>query len=867
MTTRYDAKTAEPRWQRAWEEAGVFRASEDRSRPKFYALEMFPYPSGRIHMGHVRNYTMGDVVARYKRARGFNVLHPMGWDAFGLPAENAARERGVHPADWTYKNIETMREQLKSMGLSIDWDREFATCDPSYYRHQQALFLDMLAAGLVDRRESTVNWDPVDQTVLANEQVIEGRGWRSGALVEKRKLAQWVFRITDKVESLLGALDGLDRWPDKVRLMQENWIGRSFGLRMSFDLLDAGGASAGALEVYTTRPDTLYGMSFCAVSPEHPLALAHAQTDPGLKDFLAECNRMGTSEEVLEKAEKRGWQLPLRAKHPFIEGKTVPVYVANFILMEYGTGAIFGCPGHDQRDFDFALKYGLDIIPVVAPTEALDGDLDRYVREYDRRAEVFTGPGRMINSGPFDGMTVEEAKDAAMSRVEEMGRGQRTTNFRLRDWGVSRQRYWGCPIPIVHCASCGIVPVPRDQLPVELPRDVAFDVAGNPLDHHPAWKYVDCPSCGKPARRETDTFDTFVDSSWYFARFCSPHAEAPTDRDAVDYWLPVDQYIGGIEHAVLHLLYSRFFTRAMRDTGHVSLDEPFAGLFTQGMVCHETYRAADGSWLEPGEVEVRDGQPVARATGAPVETGPAIKMSKSKRNTVDPEAIIAAYGADTARWFMLSDTPPERDIEWTAAGVEGAWRFTQRIWRTLDEARDTLPPAGADIPADLPAAAVDLRRAAHKAILAVTEDIESFRFNRAVARIYELTNTLSAFKATDTASGAARREACEILIRLMAPMMPHLAEEAWHAIGHDTLAAEMPWPEADPMLTRDDSVVIAIQVNGKRRGEVSVPKDADRDTVESAARQIDAVSRVLADGEIRKVVLVPNRILNFVVAA
>ncbi|MDX5361179.1 MAG: leucine--tRNA ligase [Alphaproteobacteria bacterium] len=867
MATRYDAKTAEPKWQRAWEEAGVFRAVEDRARPKFYALEMFPYPSGRIHMGHVRNYTMGDVVARYKRARGFNVLHPMGWDAFGLPAENAARERGVHPADWTYRNIETMREQLKSMGLSIDWSREIATCDPSYYRHQQALFLDMVAAGLVDRRESTVNWDPVDQTVLANEQVIEGRGWRSGALVEKRKLAQWVFRITDKVESLLGALDGLDRWPDKVRLMQENWIGRSFGLRMTFDMVTDAGAPAEGLEVYTTRPDTLYGMSFCAVSPEHPLALAHAERDPGLKEFLAECNRLGTSEEALEKAEKRGWKLPLQAKHPFIEGRTVPVYVANFILMDYGTGAIFGCPGHDQRDFDFARKYGLDIIPVVAPTEALDGDLGGYVREYGQRREVFTGPGRMINSGPFDGMTVEEAKEAAMSRVEEMGRGARTTNYRLRDWGVSRQRYWGCPIPVIHCDACGIVPVPRDQLPVELPRDVAFDVTGNPLDHHPTWKHVDCPSCGKPARRETDTFDTFVDSSWYFARFCAPQAATPTEREAVDYWLPVDQYIGGIEHAVLHLLYSRFFTRAMRDTGHVDLDEPFAGLFTQGMVCHETYRAADGGWLEPGEVEIRDGQAVAKATGAPVETGPAIKMSKSKRNTVDPEAIIAAYGADTARWFMLSDTPPERDIEWTTAGVEGAWRFTQRIWRTLDEARDTLPPAGTGVPADLPAEAVDLRRAAHKAIVAVTEDIEAFRFNRAVARIYELTNTLSAFRSDKAGSGAAVREACEILIRLMAPMMPHLAEEAWHSIGHDTLVACMPWPVADAELTRDDSVVIAIQVNGKRRGEVSVPKDADRETVEGAARRIDAVSKVLEQGEIRKVVLVPNRILNFVVAA
>ena len=863
--SRYNPNSAEAKWQKAWNDAGCFACDEDPARPKYYVLEMFPYPSGRIHMGHVRTYVMGDVVARYHRARGHNVLHPMGWDAFGLPAENAARDRNVHPADWTHSNIEAMRDQLKLMGLSLDWSREFATCDPEYYGHQQALFLDMLEAGLVDRRESTVNWDPIDQTVLANEQVIDGRGWRSDALVEKRKLTQWFFRITDYAEELIEALGELDRWPEKVRLMQENWIGKSTGLQFEFDMVDAGGGDAGPLEVYTTRPDTLYGMGFCAVSPEHPLARKSAEDNPAVAEFIAECARTGTSEEALEKAEKKGMDLGLRVRHPFVEGKTCPIYVANFILMEYGTGAIFGCPGHDQRDFDFATKYGLEIIPVVAPAGMAGDDLKHYQDTYPSRDEVYVGPGQMINSADLDGKSVEDAKSVVTEQIESRGRGARTTNYRLRDWGVSRQRYWGCPIPVIHCEACGTVPVPKNELPVSLPEDVAFDKPGNPLDHHPTWKHVQCPSCQEAAVRETDTFDTFVDSSWYFARFCSPRATTPTDRAAVDYWLPVDRYIGGVEHAVLHLLYSRFFTRAMTMTGHTGIAEPFAGLFTQGMVCHETYQSADGRWLEPAEIS-RDGAAVTEAdSGMAVTVGPSIKMSKARRNIVDPAEIIERYGADTARWFMLSDTPPDRDIEWTEAGIEGAWRFTQRVWRTIEDSIEGMAAANAAMPGNMGDSALELRRAAHKSIAGITRDIEAFRFNRAVAQVHTLTNEIGGFGSFGDDAAWVRREVVEILIRLFAPMMPHLAEECWTLLGHIDLVANQAWPEAEPALLADDEVTVAVQVNGKRCAEVRVPRDADQPIVEGAARDLDAVVKSLDGMIMRKVILVSNRILNFVV--
>jgi leucyl-tRNA synthetase len=846
-TPRYDFRTAEPRWQRAWAERGCFRVDDvpTGNKPKYYVMEMFPYPSGKIHMGHVRNYTLGDVVARYKRARGCAVMHPMGWDAFGLPAENAARERNIHPATWTWENIANMRAELQRMGLSLEWEREFATCDPAYYGHQQKLFLDFLRAGLVERKQSWVNWDPVDGTVLANEQVIDGRGWRSGALVEKKQLSQWFLRITDYAQELLDALATLDRWPERVKLMQERWIGRSEGARLQFAL-----SQGQSVEVYTTRPDTLFGMSFLALAPEHPLATAVAARDPAAAEFIAECRRMGTSEAAIETAEKRGYDTGLQVQHPFLKDATFPVWIANFVLMEYGTGAIFGCPAHDQRDLDFARKYGLSVVPVVLPPGADPAT-------FAVGNEAYVGPGTIFNSDFMDGLDVDAAKRAVITRLEQLGVGNGEVNWRLRDWGVSRQRYWGCPIPIIHCEACGIVPVPGDQLPVKLPDDVTFDRPGNPLDHHPTWKYVTCPTCGKPAQRETDTFDTFVDSSWYFARYCSPHADVPVVPEAADHWMPVDQYIGGIEHAILHLLYSRFFARAMRRAGHLNVDEPFAGLFTQGMVTHESYRSApgpNGTWLYPEEViKQPDGSAVHRTTGEPVVIGRVEAMSKSKRNTVDPEAIISRYGADTARWFILSDNPPDRDMEWTEAGVAGAFRFTQRVFRLVENLG---PGAEGE-------AAQTLRRTTHRTIAAVTEALESFAFNVAVARLYEFCNAIADAERV----GVERREAVEMLARLIAPMMPHLAEEMYGRLHPDVmLVAELPWPEADPDLVAADSVTIAVQVMGKLRGTVVALPDAPADAVIAAAETEPNVARALAGKRVVKRIHVPNRIVNFVVA-
>ncbi len=856
---RYDFTSAEPRWQAAWADRACFRVEDvpTDGKPKYYVLEMFPYPSGKIHMGHVRNYTLGDVVARYKRARGHAVMHPMGWDAFGLPAENAARERGVHPAQWTYANIAAMRTELQRMGLSLEWEREFATCQPEYYQHQQKLFLDFLKAGLVERKESWVNWDPVDNTVLANEQVIDGKGWRSGAPVEKKQLSQWFFSITKYAPELLNALDTLDRWPERVRLMQANWIGRSEGAKVTFAVAD----STETVEVYTTRPDTLFGMSFLAIAPEHPLAAAAVARDPDAEKFVAECRSRGTSEVAIETGEKLGYDTGLRVKHPFIDGATYPIWIANFVLMEYGTGAIFGCPAHDQRDLDFARKYNLDVTPVVLPPGADPVS-------FAVGKEAYTGPGTAFNSGFLDGLDVDASKRAAIERLESQGVGKGLTNWRLRDWGMSRQRYWGCPIPVIHCDACGIVPVPDDQLPVRLPDDVTFDRPGNPLDHHPTWKHVNCPSCGQAARRETDTCDTFVDSSWYFARYCSPHADVPLVKAAVDHWMPVDQYIGGIEHAILHLLYSRFFTRAMKDTGHVSVEEPFAGLFTQGMVNHESYRAPDNRWLYPEEIEKHaDGTVTMRETGQPVTVGRVEAMSKSKRNTIDPGAIIARYGADTARWFILSDNPPERDMEWTESGAAGAFRFTQRIFRlaeALDGTRaemmpDAFGPAGRT-----------LRRATHRCIAAVTEALENFTYNVAVARLYELANAITDGERAAPEAGLAwaRREAVEALARLSSPMMPHLAEEIYARLFPDSghLVAELSWPEADPALLVSDSVTIAVQVMGKLRGTVEVAPNASADIVLAAAEADPNVAKALEGKRIVKRVHVPNRIVNFVVA-
>ena len=847
---RYDHREAEPYWRGQWEEAGCFTAREDASRPKYYVMEMFPYPSGRIHMGHVRNFTLGDVVARYKRARGFNVLHPMGWDAFGLPAENAAFEAGVHPGVWTRRNIATMKAQLSTMGLSYDWDRELSTCEPEYFKHEQAMFLDFLEKGLAYRRKSWVNWDPVENTVLANEQVIDGHGWRSGAPVERRELAHWFLKITAYSDELLEALNGLDRWPDRVRLMQANWIGRSDGARVGFRLK----GRADTLEVFTTRHDTLFGASFMAISPDHPLAQEIAAKDPDMEAFIAECRSLGTSEAAIEQAEKRGRDTGLRALHPFDDSIELPVYVANFVLMDYGSGAIFGCPGHDQRDLDFARAYGLPVLPVVCPPDADPGS-------FEIAEEAYTGDGRLINSSFLDGLDVPEAKRSMGERLEALGLGERTVQYRLRDWGVSRQRYWGCPVPVIHCDACGIVPVPRADLPVTLPDDVTFDAPGNPLDRHPTWKHVPCPSCGAPAERETDTFDTFFESSWYFARYCSPGVEdRPFDRDAVDYWMPVDQYIGGVEHAVLHLLYSRFFSRAMKECGYIGVDEPFAGLFTQGMVCHETYRAQDGGWLQPNEVE-DDGNGGKRrlSDGAPVSVGRSEKMSKSKKNVVDPEEIIERYGADVARLFMLSDSPPARDLDWTEAGVDGAWRYLNRLWRLVDEAPDA--PAGAGT-SD---AAEALRNVAHRTVDAMTGDLERFHFNRAVARIRELTNALAdALPADDPAMAAAYRESIGTAVRLIAPMTPHLAESCWRRLGGEGLLADQPWPAADPARLTEEIVVLPVQVNGKLRGQLEVARGLEAADVEAAALALAGVQRQLEGRAPRRVVVVPDKIVNVV---
>jgi leucyl-tRNA synthetase len=897
---RYNAAEAEARWQKIWDERGIFATKNDGVRKKYYVLEMFPYPSGRIHMGHVRNYTMGDVVARFKRATGHAVLHPMGWDAFGMPAENAAMERKVHPKKWTYENIAAMKAQLKSMGLSLDWSREIATCDPAYYKHQQKMFLDFLAADLVERRKSKVNWDPVDQTVLANEQVIDGRGWRSGAIVEQRELTQWFLKITNYSQELLDALDTLDRWPEKVRLMQKNWIGRSEGLLVRF-ALDAKTAPNGEseLEVFTTRPDTLFGAKFMAIAPDHPLAAAAAKKNPKLAAFIDECRHRGTAQADIDTAEKLGFDTGIRALHPFDPNWQLPVYVANFILMDYGTGAIFGCPAHDQRDYDFAAKYGLGHTTVVCPPDA------------DPKTFVVTdtpyeGDGRLINSRFLDGMTTAGAKEEVAKRLEKETAGnrpvaQRQVNFRLRDWGISRQRYWGCPIPIIHCEQCGVVPLPAKDLPVTLPDDVTFDRPGNPLDRHPTWKHVKCPQCGAPAVRETDTMDTFVDSSWYFERFTDPWiATEPTDRPMVDTWMPVDQYIGGIEHAILHLLYSRFFTRAMEKTGHVGVDEPFAGLFTQGMVVHETYQRPNGEWASPAEIKIEAQGDARRATliasGEAVEIGPIEKMSKSKRNTVDPDEIISGYGADVARWFMLSDSPPERDVEWTERGVQGAWRFVQRLWRLVGEAAEIAASAPAERPKAFSPAATTLRKATHQALAKVSDDIEKLHFNVCVAAIYEFANALSGAIGDIGSDGAsegsqvgsqesqvgsqgsnggasplpaadmrwAMNEAVNVLVQLFAPMMPHLAEECWAILGHDTLVAEAAWPVVEHDLLVEETLTLPVQINGKKRADVTVPREASNAEIEAAVLALDAVKKALDGRSPKKVIIVRGRIVNVV---
>ncbi|SPJ26686.1 leucine--tRNA ligase [Falsiruegeria mediterranea] len=844
--SRYSANEIEAKWQEAWDKAGIFTAKRSADKPKYYVLEMFPYPSGRIHMGHVRNYTMGDVIARHKLATGHNVLHPMGWDAFGMPAENAAMAIGGHPKDWTYSNIADMRGQMKPLGLSIDWSREFATCDPEYYGQQQALFLDMLGKGLVYRKNAVVNWDPVDMTVLANEQVENGRGWRSGALVERRELTQWFFKISDYSEELLSALDTLDNWPAKVRLMQENWIGKSRGLQFAFERTD----DAEPITVYTTRPDTLLGASFVGISPDHPISKEMEKDNPELAEFLAECRKGGTTEEAIETAEKLGYDTGIRVKHPLDPNWELPVWIANFILMDYGTGAIFACPAHDQRDLDFCRKYDL---PVVDTFFALDDDtpVDKIAFVPPKTEKV-----RWVNH--FAGLTEatgDEAINATVDFAENAGWGKGVTKYRLRDWGLSRQRYWGCPIPVVHCDTCGVVPEKKENLPVQLPDDVSFDKPGNPLDRHPTWRDCACPSCGAPAKRETDTMDTFVDSSWYFARFTAPRAETPTDLAEAEYWMNVDQYIGGIEHAILHLLYSRFFARAMNITGHLpeKAIEPFDALFTQGMVTHEIYqtRDANGRPVYHLPEDVTDGK---LADGTEVEIIPSAKMSKSKKNVVDPVSIISAFGADTARWFVLSDSPPERDVEWTAAGAEAAHKHLNRVWNLCDKIGAMDPNAQGE-------GDEELLREMHKAIRDVTLGLESFGFNASIAKLYGFTNTLAKCKA----GAAAQKQAIKTLAQLMSPMTPHLAEDIWAHQGGEGLIATAPWPVADEAMLVDDTVTLPIQINGKRRAEISVPADMDKAEVEKIAMATEAVQKALDGSAPKKVIVVPGRIVNVVV--
>ncbi len=834
---RFNPHVADARWQKAWEEQGSFVADDASAKPRAYVLEMFPYPSGRIHIGHVRNYTMGDVMARYKRMTGHEVLHPMGWDAFGMPAENAAMEKGVHPGGWTRDNISNMKAQLKRLGFAIDWTRELATCEPDYYGHEQALFLKMYEAGLIYRKESAVNWDPVDMTVLANEQVIDGRGWRSGALVERRKLSQWFLKITDFADELLEGLSTLDQWPDKVRLMQENWIGKSRGLKAHFAFP---GSMKDGIDVFTTRPDTLFGASFVAIAADHPVAQKLAENAPTLAAFIEECRKGGTTAADIETAEKLGFNTGLTVEHPLDKNWHLPVYVANFVLMDYGTGAIFGCPAHDQRDLDFARKYDLPVIRVVA-----EGDEDSATFHGDT---AYTGPGRIVNSHWMNGMSVEDAKADVIAKAEAEGWGQGQTQYRLRDWGVSRQRYWGTPIPFIHCEACGVVPVPMAQLPVKLPEDVSFDVPGNPLDRHPTWKHVECPKCHQPAQRETDTLDTFVDSSWYFIRFASQPKDKPFDHVAAEKWLPVGQYIGGVEHAILHLLYARFWTRALNKIGMIDVKEPFASLFTQGMVTHQTYQAGDGSWLSPDQVRKDGDDWIHIDSGEKIAAGRIEKMSKSKKNVVDPDDIVDQYGADAVRWFMLSDSPPERDLEWSESGIEGCWRFVQRLWRLVGQTSDA---AGEDKALD---------RKVAQAAAGVAADIEALAFNKAVAKIYDLANAIE-----KAAPSASRNEAIRTIVLLASPMVPHLAEEAWPQLGGSGMIADAAWPTHDPALLVEDEVTIAVQVKGKLRDTLTVAKGMGQDELQALALASEKVQRSIDGAEIRKVIVVPDRLVNIVI--
>ncbi len=846
MNTRYNFRENERKWQEEWEKVQVYKAQE--SKPKCYVLEMFPYPSGRLHMGHVRNYTIGDVYARYKRACGYSILHPMGWDAFGLPAENAAIQHNIHPQKWTLENIQFMKREINSLGMSYDWSREVVSCSPDYYSHEQKIFLDFLKEGIAYRKESFVNWDPVEGTVLANEQVIDGKGWRSGALIERRKLSQWFFKITDFAQDLLDGLEQLDQWPEQVKTMQINWIGRSEGAKIQFKVIEIDRV----LEVFTTRVDTLFGASFLGISPDHPFVEELAKDNPALQTFITECRTLGTSQKELDTAEKKGFKTNLTIQHPFIENQTLPLYVANFVLMEYGTGVIFGCPAHDERDFEFATKYQLPLIPVIAPPQGEE--------------LPYTGDGLVINSDFLNGLSVEDAKKEAIRRLESLKQGKPQITYKLRDWGVSRQRYWGCPIPIIYCSSCGTVPVPEEQLPVKLPEDVDFEQPGNPLDLHPTWKYVDCPQCGHPAERETDTFDTFVESSWYFARYCSPQSSKPFDKDKTEFWMPVDQYIGGIEHAILHLLYARFFTKALKKCQYWDLSEPFKNLLTQGMVCHETYRDQAGKWLHPDEIEKQDGQTIKIKDGSPVTVGRSEKMSKSKANVVSTEKIIDQYGADTARLFMLSDSPPERDFEWTEAGIEGSWRYLNKVWKLVISHLAQLKSVDfLAKPSHFSENAIELRTITHRTIHSVTEDIERFHYNRYIAHMREFSNFLEDYSPNDPSELWALYEAFNTLACLLSPAVPHFAEALWAELGHPPFVITQPWPKADPTYLKQDIMTLPIQVNGKMKGTAEVSSDLDSAAIEKLVLSLPFVQSQLQNKPIKKFIYVPGRIVNVVI--
>ena len=861
MDDRFNPKSVDKKWQDIWDKQNLFLSKVDHSKEKYYILEMFPYPSGKIHMGHVRNYTLGDVVARYKRAQNYNVLHPMGWDAFGLPAENAAIQNKTSPSEWTYKNIDEMKRQLKLIGLSIDWSKEIATCDKTYFKHQQKLFKDLFDSKLVYKKESQVNWDPIEQTVLANEQVIDGKGWRSGAKVQRKKLSQWFFKITDFAEDLLDGLFELKNWPDKVKLMQENWIGKSIGCELELEIYDSKFKSLNQkLQIYTTRPDTIFGATFCAISPEHPFNDQHCEQNINLKNFKKKYESTNLTEETLAKTEKEGIRLDFYVKHPLIKDKFLPIYVANFILMNYGSGAIYGCPAHDQRDLDFAIKYDLEVIPVILPNNI-------NIDDFKIESEAYTGDGTLINSNFLNELTIKQAQEVVIKDLESKKIGNKKINYRLRDWGISRQRYWGCPIPIIYREDGEVICLSEKDLPIELPENIDLSKSGNPLENHPTWKYTTCPDTGMNAIRETDTLDTFVDSAWYFLRFCSPsNNNEPFSKEEVDYWMPVDQYVGGVEHAILHLLYSRFFTRALNKNGSIEFKEPFDGLFTQGMVCHETFRLKTGEWIMPKDIYEKDNKYFQEKTGQEVICGPSESMSKSKKNVVDPEDIINNYGADTARLFMLSDSPPERDINWSLSGINGAYKFVQRFWRTIKNCENVFEVNINNKPRSFSKNSETFRKSVHKNLKSITNSIDNFQMNVSVAKIHELTNELSLFDCNEIDEKWSKKEALLILIRTIEPFMPHLAEECWKLIGNSKSIINESWPAYEEVLLNDEEKTIVLQINGKKKAELKMPDQSSEEEVFNSFMKLDNIKKLVQDeSSINKKIFIKNKILNIVI--